>query len=128
MAEDKSLGQQYYEEVEALKGQGVSNADAIQRVADKHGKSQNAVRGGIYQYKTRHLGGTSTLRRGRRSASVDDYVASARKALEDALALVDREVDEAKAALDSAQERYDAAVASVKDKKADITKKLRALS
>jgi predicted nucleic acid-binding Zn-ribbon protein len=132
MAEDsKSLGQIYYEEVEALKEGGMSNAEAIREVAKKHGKNENAVRGGIHQYRTKHLGGGAgtTTRRGRRSApSVEDLMAQARKSLEDALALVDREVDDAKAALEAAQARYDQAVAEVKDKKAEIEKKLKALT
>ena len=49
MADDKSLGQTYYEEVEALKAHGTSNADAVREVAKKHHKKDNAVRGGIHQ-------------------------------------------------------------------------------
>lgn len=130
MADDKPLSQLYYEEVEALKASGVSNAEAIRQVAEKHGKKENAVRGGIHQYKSRHLdgNGTSSTRRRRATASVEDHLAQARQSLEQALALIDNEVDDAKAALDAAQERYDAAVASVKDKKADIEKKLKALA
>lgn len=129
--ESKSLGQTYYEEVETLKTSGMSNADAIRAVAEKYDKKDNAIRGGMHQYKSRHVnGGATTTRRGRRgsAASVDDLMASARKSLEDALALVDREVEQAKAALDAAQARYDEAVASVKDKKADIEQKLKALA
>jgi predicted nucleic acid-binding Zn-ribbon protein len=125
----KPLGQQYYEEVEALKEGGMSNAEAVRQVAEKHGKKENAIRGGMHQYKRAHLDsgsdGASPRRRGGRAATttVDDYLANARRALEQALALIDREVDEAKAALDAAQARYDEAVASVKDKKADIEQK-----
>lgn len=130
MPADKSLGQIYYEEVEALKAGGTSNADAIREVAKKHNKKENAVRGSLHQYKTKHIDGdTSPTRRGRRAApTVDDYLATARRSLEDALALVDREVDDAKTALDTAQARYDDVVASVTDKKADIEKKLAALA
>lgn len=130
MADDKPLSQQYYEEVEALKASGVSNAEAIRQVAEQHGKKENAVRGGIHQYKSRHMdgNGTSPTRRRRATVSVEDHLAQARQSLEQALALIDKEVDDAKAALDAAQERYDAAVASVKDRKADIEKKLKALA
>jgi predicted nucleic acid-binding Zn-ribbon protein len=129
MPEKKPLGQQYYEEVEALKADGVPNADAVRQVAEKHGKKEGAVRGGMHQYKRAHLDGDSTPRRSRRATtSVDDYLANARKALEDALALIDREVDEAKAALDAAEARYDEAVASVRDKKAEVEQKLKALT
>ncbi len=130
MAEDKSLSQQYYEDVEALKASGTSNADAIRQVAEKYGRKENAVRGGIHQYKTRHLdgNGSSPARRRRASVSVEDHLAQARQSLEQALALVDREVEEAKSALDAAQARFDEVSASVKDRKADIEKKLKALS
>src|SRR5580765_7590019 len=128
MADTKTLSQTYYEEVEALKATGVSNADAMREVAKKHNKTENAVRGAIYQYRNRQ-GGTGAPRRGRKSGqTVEDLVAGARQALEQALALVDREVDEAKAALDAAQARYDEAMAGVKDKKAEIQKKLKALA
>ena len=86
MAEtSKSMGQTYYEEVETLKSQGLSNADAVRQVAEKHRKKENAVRGGIHQYKSRHVNGSapSTRRSGRNATrSVEDYVASARQALE----------------------------------------------
>lgn len=127
----KTLGQQYYEAVEALKAQGVSNAEAIRQVAAHHGKQENAVRGGLHQYKTKlHGGGDSgTPRRGRRApASVDELVASARENLERAVALIDDEVAQAKAALAAAQARYDEVVSSVKERKADVEKKLKALA
>jgi uncharacterized protein YoaH (UPF0181 family) len=126
----KPLSQQYYEQVEKLKAGGMSNADAVRQVAKEHGKKENAVRGGINQYKRIHLdGGGSSPRRARRGGrGVDDYLASARQSLETALGLVDREVEDAKAALDSAQARYDEVVASVKDRKADIQRKLKALA
>ena len=59
MAETKSLAQTYYEEVEALKQDGVSNAEAITQVAEQHDKKVNAVRAGIYQYKSKHLNGST---------------------------------------------------------------------
>jgi hypothetical protein len=133
MTETKPLGQLYYEEVEALKASGTSNADAVRQVAESHGKQVNAVRGGIHQYKRAHVDGAtaaSTTRRSRRSASatVDDYLASARQSLEDALALVDGEMERAKAALDAAQTRYDEAVTATKDRRVGIEKKLKALA
>lgn len=126
----KTLGQQYYEEVEALKAEGISNADAIRQVAARHDKKENAIRGGLHQYKSKLGGGDSaTPRRGRGGkASVDDLLASARQSLESALTLIDQEVADAKASLDAAQARYDEVVSSVKDRKADVEKKLKALA
>lgn len=130
MADAKPLSQKYYEEVEALKSSGVANPDAIRQVAEKYGKKENAIRGGIHQYKSRHIDGNGTTpsRRRRASASVEDHLESARQSLEQAVALIDKEVDDAKAALDAAQARYDSAVASVKDRKSDLEKKLKALA
>lgn len=130
MADTKTLGQTYYEEVEALKQDGLTNADAVRAVAKKRGKEENAIRGGIHQYRRTHIDGGSTTNRIRRRAKVtaDDFVANARQALEDALRLIDRDVDDAKAALDEAQANYDKAVASVAERKNDIEKKLNAWS
>ena len=126
----KTLGQQYYEEVEALKAQGVPNAEAIRQVAAQHDKKENAVRGGLHQYKSKlNGGGSASPRRGRSAAvSVDDLLASARQSLESAVALIDHEVADAKAALDAAQAHYDEVVSSVKERKADVEKKLKALA
>lgn len=135
MADDngrKSLAQQYHEDVEAFKADGMTNADAIKAVAGKYDKTENAVRSSLHQYRTRNglAGSGGGGRRGRRAspASVDDHIASARKALEDALALIDREVDDARSALDIAKARYDEVNAAVKDRKADLEKKIKALA
>lgn len=138
MADDKSLGQTYHEEVEALKSDGISNADAVRQVAKKYGKKENAVRGGIHQYKSRHVnGGTPSAGRGRRRApaTVDDMIAQATQSLETAINLIDQEVDgaeqgvkDAEAALQAAKEHYAEVVESVNDRKADLEKKLKALA
>jgi hypothetical protein len=129
---DKPLGQAYHDEVEALKAGGMSNADAIRATAAKHGKTENAVRGGIHQYKSRH-GGSSSAASGRggrrtRTVSVDSAVAQARKALEQALELIDREVDRAARELKAAQDRFESATTSVRERKTEIERKLKALS
>ncbi len=72
-------------------------------MAEKYGKNENAVRGGIFQYKKAHVdgGGADNVSPSqpsqRQPATVDDYVANARKALEAARDLIDQEVHEAKA-------------------------------
>lgn len=127
----KPLSQQYYERAEELKADGMSNAEAVREIAEQFGKKENAVRGGINQYKRIHLdgGGSASPKRSRRGAkSVDDHLASARLSLEDALGLIDKEVIDAKLALDEAQSRYDAVVVAVKERKADIEGKLKVLS
>lgn len=139
MADDtKSLAQTYYDEVEALKGSGTSNADAIRQVAAKHGKKENAVRSGIHQYKARHIdsNGAAPVRRGRKpAATVDDMIAQATQSLETAMGMIDHEVDaaeqqvnDAEAALKAAQQHYAAVVDSVKARKAELEQKLKALA
>ncbi len=125
----KSLGQTYYEELQELNEAGVANGDAMRQIAEKHGKSMNSVRGGIYQYRTRLSGGTSNGRsRQRPATSVEDLVGQARASVEHALGLIDQEVAEAKAQYDAAKLNYEQLQASVSDRKADLTKKLKALS
>lgn len=136
MAEGKLMGRTYHDEVEALKQSGVSNAEAVREIARRYKRTENAVRAGIHQYRSRHglsngaSAGAGGRPRGRRSSrlSVDDYVMNARRALESARDLVEREVDQAKRDLDVAQSRYDEAVAAVAGRKADIERKLAALS
>ena len=125
-------GQTYHEEVEDLKKQGVSNADAIREVAKTHRANENAVRGGIHQYKrSRGITSTSTSQRGSRTAhaakTFDDFIAQARQALLNAREHVHSEVRDAETELQAAQKRFDEVKASVDDRLADIEKKLKAL-
>jgi len=126
----KTRAQTYHDEVEALKAEGLSNADAVRAVAEKHGKSIGAVRGSLYQYRTQHANGSSTSpsQRTRRPRSVEEHVASARLSLEQARELIDREVAEAKNLLEAAQTRYDELAASASGRKAEIEQRIKALS
>lgn len=47
----KPLRQRYYEEVEALKASGWSNAEAVREVARRFGKQESAVRQSIHKYR-----------------------------------------------------------------------------
>jgi hypothetical protein len=123
----KTRGQQYHEEVEALKAEGMSNAEAVRTVAEKHGKSIGAIRGSLYQHRTRTNGG-STPRRRRGALSVEDHIAGARDSLNAALGLIDQEIIEAAAVRDAAQARYDELTASAETRKAEIEQRLAALS
>jgi hypothetical protein len=131
-ADAKSMGQTYYEEVEALKASGVPNSNAVHQVAEQHGKTDTAVRGAIYQYKTRHVGGNGTAPSGGRSRKqplgVDGLMAQARSSVEEALALIDKEVEDARLAVESAKAHYEEKRSSVKTRKTELEKKLAALS
>jgi hypothetical protein len=48
------LSHLFFEEVEVLKAAGMSNAEAIRRVARAHGKSEAAMRSRVSRYRARH--------------------------------------------------------------------------
>jgi transposase len=124
----KTRAQTYHEEVEALKADGMSNAEAVRRVAERHGKSVSAVRGSLYQYRTQHTDSGGTPRRSRRPRSVEDHMASARQSLEQARDLIDREVEEAKVVAEKAQSFYAKVASTAESRKADIEQRIAALS
>jgi len=123
----KPLSEQYYEAVEALKSKGMSNADAIRAVAEQYGKPVNTIRGSLHQYKARYLSGNGSVPR-RRGRSVEDHLGRARESLQAALKVIDEGVAATKTALDAAQARYEQITNSVAERKADIERKLAALS
>lgn len=122
-----------YERIEELKAGGMSNADAIRAVAEERGKKENAVRANQHQYRQKLEGGAAPSARARTRAAkkapptASDAVAQARAVLEAALAGLDGQVDGAKKALDTAQERYEQAVAAVKQQRAELEAKITAL-
>jgi hypothetical protein len=124
----RPVGQQYYEAIEALKAEGMSNADAIRAVAEQRGKPVNTIRGSLHQYKSRHLNGNGAAPRRRSGRSVEDHLSRARESLQAAMAVIDQEVTAAKTAAEAAQARYEQISESVAERKADIEQKLAALS
>ena len=121
-----------YERIEQLKADGVSLADAVRRVAEERGKKEGAVRGNYYNYAKKVTGGGSTKPRSRRSTrtaiTVDGAVDEAKAVLQKAIDNVDSEVEAAKKELEDAQARHDELLASVKERKASLEKRIKALS
>lgn len=135
MPDPKPTQQQLdYNRIEELKADGMSNADAIRAVASERGASVNAIRANQHAYRQK-LGGGGSRRastgtaRARKPApvTVDGAIAEAKALLEQALATFDREVDAAKTEADAAKTRYDELVASVKERKTELEKKIKAL-
>jgi hypothetical protein len=126
--ESKPLAQQYYEAIEALKSEGMSNADAIRAVAERRGKSVGTIRGSLYRYTSEHLSGDGAAPRRRSGRSVEDHLSRARESLEAALAVIDQEVSAAKTAVEAAQARYEQLTESVSERKTEIKQKLAVLS
>ncbi len=122
-----------YTELTALTEGGLSFADAVRKVAADTGKKEGAVRANYYNHKKKQDGGVATTpgRRGRpktEALTVDGALAQARAILEQAVVSIDAEVEAAKADMDAATGRYKALVASVKDRKADLQQKIKALA
>jgi len=120
-----------YTELTAITASGMSFADAIRKVAVDTGKKEGAVRANYYNHKKKLDGGAaSTARRGRPNAeaiTVENALAQARAILEQAVVSIDAEVEAAKADMDAATARYKALAASVKDRKAELQRKIKAL-
>ncbi len=118
--------QEVYEKVEALTAGGMKKADAFKQLAREYGQPVNSIRGSYYQHTTADSTGSGRTPR-RRETTVEDAMADARKALERALASVDREVDTAKQRSEEAKAEHDALKASAPERKATIAAKLEAL-
>ena len=131
--DSKSEAQAVYEDVEALKSKGMSNADAVRKVAEERGKTVNAVRANVHQHRKKAgIAPPSGRRspRGRKPAAVtvQGAVQQATDVLQQALSGIDSEVQAAKSELDAAQARYDQLVESVAERKAELERKIAALS
>ncbi len=129
---DKPLAQQYYEKVETLKSKGMKQADAIRQVAQELGKNEQAVRGGIHQYKAKLDGArkvpSSDGQRAPKTKTFDSYMNQAREILETARAVLEADVREAQANLDAAQNAYNDAVRIRDEKLIEVDAKLKALA
>lgn len=132
-SKDKTESQAVYERIEQLKADGVSLAEAVRQVAQERGKKEGAVRGNYYSHAKKLTGGSSGSRpRSRRSTraaiTVDGAVNEAKAVLQKAIDNIDSEVEDAKKELAAVQARYDELVASVKERKASLEKRIKALS
>jgi len=122
-----------YTELTQLTASGMAFADGVRKVAADTGKKEGAVRANYYNHKKKLDGGVATTagRRGRpepEALTVDGALAQARAILERAVVSIDAEVEAAKAEMDAATGRYKALVASVKDRKAELQQKIKALA
>jgi hypothetical protein len=127
----KTQAEETYETITKLTDGGMRMADAVHKVASDTGKTEGAVRGNYYNHRRKlDRGSTTPARRSRRrqALSVDDAIEGARQLLQQALGAIDRELEAAKAELDVAQQRYDQLESSVKDRKDELERKIKALS
>ena len=120
---------QTYAAITRLMEAGTRLSDAVRQTAAETGRSETAVRASYYQQRSK-LGG-----HGRREpvrppgpVSVDDAIRQARQLLERALERIDEDLSAAKADRDAAAERYETLKASAAEQKAELERKIAALS
>ena len=88
----------------------------------------DSLRGSYYSHKKKIEGGETRPRTKRRETTPDDALADARAALERAVESIDREVETAKSRAEEAAGEYEEIRGSAEERKAEIKKRLEALS
>lgn len=104
--------QQTYERIEALKGEGMTQPDAIRKLAEEYGQSTDSVRGAYYTGKKQATGETSsaprsTRPRQQRETTDTDAIGWAVTTLENAISSIETEVETARIRAEEAQAEYD---------------------
>jgi hypothetical protein len=121
-----SKAQDIYDRVEAVaREQGVSKKEAHVIVGKEFGMKPSSIRGAVYQ--ARKANGETGPRRVRETTT-EGAVASAIDTLETARDAIDDEVDAAKERAEEATREYKALKESAEDRKAEITRKIEALT
>jgi flagellar motility protein MotE (MotC chaperone) len=122
--------QEIHERVDALIEAGTPRAEAFKQLAAELGIKYDSVRGAYYTAAKAGGGdrGGRTSRPRRRETTPEDALADARAALSRALDSIDREVDEAENRAKEAKAEADALKRSSQERKAEISKRLEALS
>lgn len=121
--------QEIQQRIDVLVAEGKPRADAFKQLATELGIKLDSVRSAYYT--AAKAGGDSTGRTSRprrRETTPEDALADARAALERALAAIDREVEIAEERAKEASAEAVALKQSSGARKAEITKRLEALS
>jgi hypothetical protein len=127
-----SKAQEIYEKVEALVAQGVKKADAFRQVAEEFGQPFDSMRGSYYTY-VRSLNpdapkGAGRARGGRKERTPVDPIASATALLEQAIEMIDHELDTAREKAEQAQADYEGLIASAQERKDHLQGKIDSLT
>jgi hypothetical protein len=101
-------------------------SDAVRQVVSETGRSEAAVRASYYNQRSK-LGLRGSPRRDSRALSVDDAVGEARQLLQRALGRIDREVEAAKARMETAEAQYEALKTSADERRAELERKIASL-
>lgn len=122
--------QQTYERVEALKAEGVSQADALKTLAEEYGQSPDSVRGAYYTGRRQVTGEVSSQGRKRvpKETTAELAIESAVNALRSAIDSIEVEVAAAKNRAEQATLLYEGLKASAGERIAAIEAKITALT
>ena len=117
-----------YERAQELMAQGLSRAEAFDKIAADEGRPKDSIRGSYYAHKKRLDGGNTKPRPRRRETTPEDALADARAALERSIAAIDKEVDAAEERAREAAAEAKGLKESAADRKQAITERLEALA
>lgn len=119
--------QEIHERADALMAEGKTRPGAFKQLATELGIKLDSVRGAYYT-AVKASGEGRTSRPRRRETTPEDALADARAALERALGAIDREVEAAENRAKEAKAEADALKRSSQTRKAEISKRLEALT
>jgi hypothetical protein len=119
--------EQTYTRVHELMDQGMSRADAFNKIAEEEGRPKDSIRGAYYGHKKKLEGGESKPRTRRRETTPEDALADARASLERSITAIDREVEAAEERANEAAAEAKALKDSAAERKKAITERLEAL-
>lgn len=119
--------EQIYARVHELMDQGMSRADAFNKIAEDEGRPKDSIRGAYYGHKKKLEGGESKPRTRRRETTPEDALADARASLERSITAIDREVEAAEERANEAAAEAKALKDSAAERKKAITERLEAL-
>lgn len=119
--------EQTYARVHELMDQGMSRADAFNKIAEEEGRPKDSIRGAYYGHKKKLEGGESKPRTRRRETTPEDALADARASLERSITAIDREVEAAEERANEAAAEAKALKDSAAERKKAITERLEAL-
>jgi uncharacterized protein YoaH (UPF0181 family) len=121
--------QQTYERVEALKADGISQADALKQLAEEFGQSADSVRGAYYTGRRQATGQVSSQGRKRvpKETTAELAIESATAALEQAIDSIEVELATAKNRAEQATHLYEGLKVTSAQRIAAIKAKIAAL-
>lgn len=119
--------EQIFTRVHELMDQGMSRADAFNKIAEEEGRPKDSIRGAYYGHKKKLEGGESKPRTRRRETTPEDALADARASLERSITAIDREVEAAEERANEAAAEAKALKDSAAERKKAITERLEAL-